>query len=63
MDKKIDTINSYSYPHKILMEKPQLAICELTHPDIHGTSLNWSGHFLVAWLISLSEFKTGEYTS
>ena len=63
MDKKIDTINSYSYPHKILMEKPQLAICELTHPDIHGTSLNWSGHFLVAWLISLPEFKTGEYTS
>jgi len=45
------------------MEKPRLAICELTHPNIHGTSLNWSGHFLVTWLISLSEFKTGEYTS
>jgi hypothetical protein len=45
------------------MQQPQLAICELIHPNIHGTSLNWGGHFLVTWLITLQEFETGEYTT
>jgi len=43
------------------MNKPILAICELTHPNIHGTALHWGGHFLVTWIMSLSEFNTGEY--
>ena len=43
------------------MNKTILAICELSHPKIHGTALHWGGHFLVTWIMSLEEFKTAEY--
>jgi len=45
------------------MATSHLAICELTHPNIHGTSLNWCGHFLVTWLVTTAEFESGEYMS
>ena len=39
----------------------ELAICELIHPDIHGTDIPKSGHYLISWFISQEEFRTREY--
>jgi len=42
-------------------QKHILAVCELIHPHIHGTSMKWNGHFLITWLISKDDFETNSY--